>query len=634
MKRLTLSFAILLLCNVAGCGGRGDSKPQPQPTVDATVQADNFLTFLNHETEVNSQAYAEKYYATVDPNNERTTLADWKKTTSFDASAATHATFRDAKDLGYGRDMYAWQDAGGNAYIYVDNYLVELDPGDATSYGPLNLSAAIAQDHRYQIGTNVIEFSDDPSNAGKKIAKFFTFAPPNKSGVQQRIISANLDGRGVKFMPTMCLSCHGGEMYPLSGDSFNAVSLKSPKLHIIEEHSLEFSTQSGFTRADQKANIKAINKMVFDSYKIMGDRCDDPTCPEPPPPVVNPDLANWDSSFAESLVEIAYGDSNPGDDILEQNTDYQQVVPGGWKQNGTRPDGVETLYNRVVEPYCIGCHALRGTQAAASAKNNGGSPLANAVDFSSWENFHAYNDKIIDQVYLQGGMPRSLVNYSKFWNDPKDLPTLLASFLDNFNVTDANGNVVEPGRAVAVPGADRTVQSPVKLDATASRFTTGYSWKILSPSDGSATLDNTNSPAPTLTAANGDIVELELTTSNAKGNSVPVGVSITIDDSLAPVTFDDVIDVLDPRCVACHSPGSGIVVPIYYPENTSTDKTDFYRPILNLVNLKDPENSRLLIKPTSNDYHGGGLQLDLTDPTDKADYNVILNWIRNGAPSN
>ena len=152
MKRLTLSFAILLLFNVAGCGGRGDSKPQPQPTVDATVQSDSFLTFVNHDADVNSQAYADKYYATVDPSNKRTTLADWKKTTGFDASAATHATFRDAKDLGYGRDMYAWQDADGNAYVYVDNYLVELDPGDATSYGPLNLSAAIEQDRRYQIG--------------------------------------------------------------------------------------------------------------------------------------------------------------------------------------------------------------------------------------------------------------------------------------------------------------------------------------------------------------------------------------------------------------------------------------------------------------------------------------------------
>ena len=45
------------------------------------------------------------------------------------------------------------------------------------------------------------------------------------------------------------------------------------------------------------------------------------------------------------------------------------------------------------------------------------------------------------------------------------------------------------------------------------------------------------------------------------------------------------------------------------------------------VDLKDPENSLLLQKPTGRQLHGGGLRL----PSDSPDYQEILHWIQSGA---
>src|SRR5262249_34816948 len=46
------------------------------------------------------------------------------------------------------------------------------------------------------------------------------------------------------------------------------------------------------------------------------------------------------------------------------------------------------------------------------------------------------------------------------------------------------------------------------------------------------------------------------------------------------------------------------------------------------VNLKEPEQSSLLQKPTMVVTHGGGQRFS----KDSADYATILNWIRNGVP--
>ena len=56
-----------------------------------------------------------------------------------------------------------------------------------------------------------------------------------------------------------------------------------------------------------------------------------------------------------------------------------------------------------------------------------------------------------------------------------------------------------------------------------------------------------------------------------------------------------------------------------------------YKDVLERVDFRDPENSILLRKPTSL-THGGGVRIDRDTLEGRETYNVILNWIMEGAP--
>ncbi|MFZ5843394.1 MAG: hypothetical protein ACOY3E_10910 [Pseudomonadota bacterium] len=570
---------------------------------------------------INSLAYAEAYYRLVDPDNERTTLADWKRKNGFDAGEQVHVVFRDAKDLGYGRNMRARRNDDGSVAIFVENYLVQLQPGNPGNYGPLNLEAAIRQDREHHVGTNAIEFSPiDPNDPDSEmVLKFFTFEPA-ADGSQPRVLETNLDGRGKKFMPGPCLACHGGRLLPLEADgSFPLQSLRSGKYNALEVNALEYSATPGYGRDDMEAGLRELNAFVHGSLQTLQDK-----------PAANP--GKWAGAFALETSAGRYGgDAFP---LLSADDHY---VPAGWQQTGNRPEGVELLYKQVVEPHCSSCHALQGNQAGEDEQvlvDGELVSLANAVNFSSYEKFMAYNDQIIDYVYRRGLMPLSLRNYESFWRDPDGAPTLLASFLQDFPLFDSAGKVNAPGAPVAKPGADRRVQSPVQLDASASLFAERYAWRIVS-GPGNARLSATDVAAPVFEAdSDGDYV-LELVVSNSRGASAPALLTLAIDSAVTAqtqLTFaDDIRPILGSasglRCASCHnSPTANTGIPVRYDDNNPS----LYRDVLARINFADPENSRLLRKPTSV-RHGGGIQLDLATEQGQADYNTLINWIREGA---
>jgi len=91
---------------------------------------------------IDAQSYAAAYYAAIDPGNERDTFSKWRSANGFDTDPnVVHVTFRDTKDLGYGRDMYARRGQNGCAYFYVHNFVVKVV--DGLPYNTLNLVAAI-----------------------------------------------------------------------------------------------------------------------------------------------------------------------------------------------------------------------------------------------------------------------------------------------------------------------------------------------------------------------------------------------------------------------------------------------------------------------------------------------------------
>lgn len=573
---------------------------------------------------INSEAYARAYYRLVDPQDKRATLAGFKAENGFNLGEDAHAVFRDARDLGYGRNMHARRRADGGFAFFVENYVVTGVPGQS-NYSTLNVEAAVREDRRYLFGINAIEFSpiDEADPASEKVLKFFTYKPESSANdaPANRLLAADLDGRGVKAMPGICLTCHGARILPLQADgSFPLATVRSTKYNQLEADAFEYAVLPGFARTDQEGALFTMNKIVRDSYVELGVR--DSATP-----------AHWFADFSIGLSNGRY------DGFVAPTTFKDDFIPEGWQQTVARPEGVELLYKTVVEPHCLSCHALQGNsagEAVTSTVNGQVVSLANSVNFASYEKFIANSERIIDYVYRRGLMPLSLRNYEMFWKNPDGAPALLASFLPGFDLYDGAGHVREAGLAVAKPGSNRRVRSPVRLDASASLFAASWAWRVLSaPAGAVSTFDDASKSAPLFSADRDGDYLIELSVSNGHGSSAPVTMVLTIDSSASDqklLRFDtDIRAVLGSAtttlCANCHQadtihPG----IPVRYDDANP----DLYRDVLARVNLADPENSRLLRKPLGT-LHGGGLQLDRNTALGEQRYQTLLNWIREGA---
>ncbi|MEQ1813653.1 MAG: hypothetical protein ABL860_04275 [Candidatus Nitrotoga sp.] len=636
-----------------------DVFPNAAAVIKPTSGSDSFLLFPNPQKQAdgslqtNTLAYATAYYEAIDPNNTKDTLAKWKAANGFGSGTGTEVqvVFGDVKDLGYGRRMTA-RDMGGGAYAFmVENYSVT--PAANYTYSSLNLDAAVVREPKWHVGTNAIEFSGATCIVGDiagctptvKFAKFYTFHPTTGA----RLLEANLDGRGNKAMPGICISCHGGRAYPLTpatGSSTSKAlfpvigSTASQKRGDVEAHlqpfdvgSFGFSTVPGYTRADQEVKLKAINKMVLSTYPI-------------PAATIFPEDAlrrisnfiEWDAAPAATIIKNAYGGNN-----MPNATFSDTYVPTGWA-------GEETLYNDVVVFACRTCHILRGTGTMPG------------LNFNSYASFAGYADQIKHHVIDRGNMPLAKIVYERLWGS-NGIETL-ANFLATTGQTarDTSGAVLKPGRPVAVPGPDRTTSSPAALSSAESLYASTYTWSIVASNVENGVLTNENSMTPTLTGLNGSYI-LRLIVGNGAAQSEPVGVKVTLDSTMgmdgrfpANPRFSDIKAVLQgpPGCDGCHSPGGG--PPIFYTNLdrngdgliNGTDEEWFYTELRGRINFTDVAASALLRKPTGH-HHAGGTPLNFANTTpcapancgaayttygayNAAAYNMFVNWILNGAP--
>lgn len=638
-------FSMLLL--LVACDERETA--QPAASARGVEVPDHFLEYLNDQQgALLSADWSAAYYRAVDPDNTRTTLQDWKSANQFgQCDEEVHVVFRDAKDLGYGRNMRGCRHVDGRVAVFVDNYVVRVQPGDPANYGPINVEAAISEDQHHKQGTNAIEFTPiDPTDPGSdKVAKFFTF---DREG--QRIVTADLDGRGSKAMPQPCLLCHGATLS--AWDSAGIIgsttpwaepgvekTLKSAKMNLLELESFDYTPYaSRYFRDQQEESLRLLNRFILDTYQESASRS-------------LADPGHWSADFAIEVASKRYLDqpAQAGQTYLDSS------VPCGWRVDPAadmdcvgsvdlpaepRPEGVDLVYKKAVEPHCIGCHSVRGSSAGERQGGDG-----NAVNFSNYEKFIGYSDLIVDYVYHRGVMPLSLRNYEKFWADRcNGAPALLASVLPEFDRYDDQACVIVPGLPVAKPGASRPVDTPVLLDASASLYARDYQWQVLSLADPSAivSFSDAGSSVTQFDASHDGEYVLRLTVTNLRG-SHSEDIVLTVDNTLDPapsqLTFvDHVLPVLrdlsypgrEQRCTDCHSTlgqlgGAYAGIPVVYDVDATV-----YAEVLERVNLNDPENSLLIRKPTR-DQHGGGMVIDPGDEDGMALYQMLINWIRNGA---
>ncbi|MCG6934132.1 MAG: hypothetical protein LJE57_10870 [Gallionella sp.] len=716
--RHLISYAGLLMATLllVSCGGAnsGDVFPMAATTVTPTSGPDSFLIFPNPQKQpdgtlqTNTTAYATAYYAAIDPGNTRDTLDKWKAANGFgDLTTGTETTvvFGDVRDLGYGRRMIVRNITSGpnkgTIAVMVENYLVSA----ATNYGysSFNLDAAVVQDQRWHVGTNAIEFSasactsSDPASCVTansptpvKFAKFFTFDP----ATGKRLLAANLDGRGDKAMPSICITCHGGRGDPLTPAAGSPTgkplfpwvgNSASQKRADVQAHmqplivdSFGYSTTPGYTRADQEARLKAINELVLSSYPI-------------PASTIYPEDANrritngneWNGTAA-AIIKAAYGG-----DGLPNATFSDSYVPANWSSMGQT-----AMYKNVVVPYCRTCHIQRGVNAYGindldfdhyCSQTTPGTCDTNAVNpYNSY--FYGYASRIKAHVLDRGNMPLAKIVYQRFWgsNDPDTLATFLQA-AQTEAVRDSSGALLKPGRPVADPGPDRTTDSPATLSAANSLFATTYAWSIVSGAGG--TLGNASSAQATLSGIPGTTYGVQLVVGNGTTQSAPVTVNVKIATAgtmelpiaASAIRFSDIKAILQDNvpvpgggstyntsyfqnCTSCHVPSGG--PPIFYNDYdrngdgsidsgsaNSIDDRWFYSELRGRINFTDVAASPLLRKPTGH-HHGGGLIFDMANTTPcaasptypscqpyatlgdyyKAQYNKIVLWMLNGAP--
>jgi len=639
---VTCAGLLFAACLLASCGGGNSSDVSTSAPAEPPVSGPNsFLLFPNPQlqadgsVQTDSIAYTQAYYTAIDPANQKDTLDKWKAANGFDSGAGTQVSvvFGDIRDLGYGRRMTARQNPDGTVAVVVENYLVNAAAG--YGYSTLNLDAAAIEDRRWLIGINAIEFSPGPGG-GASFTKFFNFNP----GTGARELMVDLDGRGEKAMPGPCIACHGGRADPLTppdstGNPLfpvlqNTVSLMrgdtQAHLNPIEVDSVDFLATSPYRRIDQEPALKTINQMVLCTYPIpAASGFTEDACRR----VAS---ANEWQAPAAAVIKNAYGG-----DGLPNAMFSDTYVPTGWLTVGQ-----SSLYQSVVAPYCRSCHVVRGTRNQSD------------VDFDSYAKFLGYADRIKYHVYDSGNMPLSRILQERLFSSGA-ADALLANFLEAQGLTVRNsaGAVLMPGRPVANPGPDRTVtQGPTTLSAAESPFASTYNWSIVSGPNGAipptnATLTNPTSAQPVFNVTANGVYVLQLVVGNGTTQSDPRPLTVVVNNALTPapssIRFSNIKTALQTLgCTGCHN--ASAFTPIAF---TSTDRngdavvdaTDdlwFYTELRGRINFTDKIGSRLLLKPSGH-HHGGGLRPGFDTSVApgqpaRANYDLFLNWILNGAP--
>ncbi len=675
-------IALTLLLVSCGGGYSGDviSAAAP-PLPDPVTGPDSFLLYPNPQSgpAINSQTYAQAYYAAIDPANAKDTLAKWKAANGFGNSATgseVQAVFGDIRDLGYGRYVTGRKNSDGTIAILVDNYLVWTAAG--YGYSSLNLDAAVARDQRWYIGTNAIEFSPGPSG-GAPFAKYFNFDPVSGA----RMLAADLDGRGIKAMPGICIGCHGGrgdpltpadvsgkQLFPVVGDPASGVrgDVKG-KLHFLEPDTFGFSTLPSYTRTSQEAAIKTLNKWVLCTYPLPLAASGVPvthaedTCRTPAP------LDEWQGGAADVLKAAYGGDGMP-------NASYADTyVPASWVAAGQT-----SLYQNVVQPACRMCHILRGTGQQSD------------IDFSTFATFQSAADEIKAHMIDRGSMPMTKVLYGRHWATPS-MYNDLYGFLQASNPVFAHTmldatSTPRPGRPIADAGPNRTVGTPATtLSAAGSLYADTYAWSIVSNPNNAATLGSTTGVQTTFNATTDGTYVVQLVASKGTLQSDPVQLTIVVNANAWPATvfpsdvaaalpnplpsairFADIKRVLQRQpstgtksCINCHIPkplDGSRPAPIMYGDIdrngdgviasgvSGTDDIWFYTEVRGRINFSDIVSSPLLRHPSGYHHYGGilpgfgipasGVHADDAQlaPGDsrRAYYDMFLNWILNGAP--
>jgi len=580
--------------------------------------ANRFLTYPSSVNEIffgGSEENSIAYYNTIDPSGERATLDQFRELNGFSSDGVdiynesdpialavqeelngtdySHAIYQNIADLDLGRNMYVLKFDNGDVASYVQNFAT---PDNALARR--NLLATVAMEYR----------------ADERLTTFYAY---NSRG--NRVTKVDLDGRGEKFVPTLCAACHGGKPKDdIDGIYQNGGNIGS-KWIAWDIENFEFSSRLGL--ADQQDEFRSMNQSVL---------CTTPSAS-------NAELVRgWYGADASSNCTVPLPE-------VDFDGDY---VPAGWNDT---PEHRE-LYLEVVRPTCRSCHAQRGTYADNTLLER-----KRELEFSTFEHFNLFKDEIEEHVFDQGTMPSALVTYEAFWRSrgsDVDQPEILDRVLFGGTVHDNPPASIYPDEAKAIYGARRAPGRPIAeaaatdivttgveglLSALPSKFAASTNWSV---TDGDG-LSDLPSALPLLTVNPTGEHEVTLSVSNFAGtysDSTTLSISTNAEQRPSSVQFvPDIRNMLQSNasglsCISCHQPGgrANTVYHLSEPADFLGDLTPeqfAYTQALTRVDCRDPESSQLLRRPTDPNHFGGALFTE-----GDRNWTLLRRWIVEGAP--
>jgi hypothetical protein len=346
---------------------------------------ERFLSFRGIDSRLSACLYYKAVGAVLDCDADGNFIGainveDWKRVVRIGKYAIPghpeySAVYINQVDLNLTRNHHSISYGPTRTAAYVCNHLgtPTLDPSQAdidfavdNAVAGKNLVACVMMDSIAQPGVG----------DGQPYTRFLIFGP---SG--QLLPSINLDGRREKFVPGVCVACHGGERYKghFPADGSGAANIGAHFLP-YDIGNFAFSSKPGYTRRDQERSIYYLNQNVLKSGATQA---------------------------ASDLIKGWYGTGK----FL--NTNY---IPASWAGQG-----FDDVYHKVIAKSCRTCHVnfkdynlddFQATRFFAINKS------------CNWTAYHSQNSK--------WSMPNSLVTFNRFWRTKgtrDDLTALLASFL-------------------------------------------------------------------------------------------------------------------------------------------------------------------------------------------------------------
>jgi hypothetical protein len=287
---------------------------------------------------------------------------------------------------------------GLDVACYVSNY-------GGPDQSPGNFTKAQAADKPSVKKTVAMEYSTiehDPS--GLRVVKFYIYdgactdVIPGCAANSPRSPSANLDDAGEKFVPNLCVTCHGGGFY----------APVNPSRPTFGEVTLGASFRE------------------FDVYSYR----DGTAGPKPSDPAfgLSGVLAQEDAFYAQNQMVFATNPAQPIKDLIQLfyptgGTPFDpNAIPCGWRANtaaapcsgnfsgGTGNPATESLYHDVVAKACRTCHSAQ-------------------LSVLAWDTYKKFADDhgalgttpadsgygIAGLVCTTGLMPHANTTYTNFW---------------------------------------------------------------------------------------------------------------------------------------------------------------------------------------------------------------------------